>query len=483
MEVVVARIGRPHGIHGEVSVEVRTDDPEGRLAPGTTVRTDPAAAGPLTITDGRVHSGRLLLHFEGYDDRGGRRGAAQRAARRRRRPGRAARGPRRVLRPPAGRAGRAHRGRRAGRRARRGAAPARARTCSSSAGPTAPRCWCRSSPAIVPSVDLDAGRGRGRPAARPAPDVPDDDTERASDVRVDVVTIFPEYLAPLRLSLIGRAVEDGLLDLRVHDLRDWTSDRHRTVDDTPYGGGPGMLMRPEPWGEALDAVLGEPAAEQPSPRLLVPDAGRYAVHPGAGARARGRAVAGLRLRPLRGHRRAGARRGRRAAAGSPRSRLGDYVLNGGEVAVLAIVEAVARLLPGVIGNAESLVEESHADGLLEAPGYTKPADLARPRGAARCCCPATTPGSPAGGGTRRCGAPPTAGRTCWTRSTRPRWTAHDLAAAGRAGLGTRPTVDWPASPALWQTEPLRSRRERPRHREGAARTTDDRPHNSTPHRG
>ena len=137
-------------------------------------------------------------------------------------------------------------------------------------------------------------------------------------MRLDVVTIFPDYLAPLRLSLIGRAVEDGLIDLRVHDLRDWTSDRHRTVDDSPYGGGPGMLMRPEPWGDALDAVIGEPAAEQPSPRVLVPDARRYAVQPGDGARPRGRALAGLRLRALRGHRPAGARRGRRAAAGSPR---------------------------------------------------------------------------------------------------------------------------------------------------------------------
>ena len=86
-------------------------------------------------------------------------------------------------------------------------------------------------------------------------------------MRIDVITIFPDYLGPLQLSLIGRARADGLLDVRVHDLRDWTSDRHRTVDDTPYGGGPGMLMRPEPWGEALDAVA--PPGE-PQPRLVVP---------------------------------------------------------------------------------------------------------------------------------------------------------------------------------------------------------------------
>jgi tRNA (guanine37-N1)-methyltransferase len=187
-------------------------------------------------------------------------------------------------------------------------------------------------------------------------------------VRVDVVTIFPEYLAPLRLSLIGRAVDDGLLDLRVHDLRDWTSDRHRTVDDTPYGGGPGMLMRPEPWGEALDAVLGD----DPDVRVVVPTPGgapftQALAHELAGEQrlvfACGR-YEGLDHRVFD-------EAGRRARL--TEVSLGDYVLNGGEVAVLAIVEAVARLLPGVIGNADSLVDESHAGGLLEAPGYTKPA--------------------------------------------------------------------------------------------------------------
>jgi len=190
-------------------------------------------------------------------------------------------------------------------------------------------------------------------------------------VRVDVVTIFPEYLEPLRLSLIGRARSDGLLDVRVHDLRAWTTDRHRTVDDTPYGGGPGMLMRPEPWGAALDAVIGKPGAEQHPPRLLVPTPGGRPFTQGLAAElarepwlvfACGR-YEGIDTRVLED--------------ASTRARvdevsLGDYVVNGGEVAVLAMVEAVARLLPGVIGNAESLVEESHAAGLLEAPAYTKP---------------------------------------------------------------------------------------------------------------
>ncbi len=187
-------------------------------------------------------------------------------------------------------------------------------------------------------------------------------------MRVDVLTIFPDYLAPLDLSLIGRARRQGLLDLRVHDLREHTRDRHRTVDDTPYGGGAGMVMRPEPWGEALDAVVASGAGV---PHLLVPSpagerftqamARRLAGEPWL-AFACGR-YEGIDERVLE-----------EAADRMPVTpvSLGDYVLNGGEVAVLAVVEAVARLLPGVVGNAESLVEESHEDGLLEYPVYTKP---------------------------------------------------------------------------------------------------------------
>ncbi|MFI6819401.1 tRNA (guanosine(37)-N1)-methyltransferase TrmD [Micromonospora sp. NPDC050187] len=187
-------------------------------------------------------------------------------------------------------------------------------------------------------------------------------------MRVDVVSIFPEYLTPLDLSLIGRARARGVLRLAVHDLRTWTHDVHRTVDDTPYGGGPGMVMRPEPWGEALDALA---PAQAPPPRLLVPSP--------AGARftqamahelaaeehllfACGR-YEGIDQRVLE-----------HAATRMPVTEvsLGDYVLFGGEVAVLVILEAVTRLLPGVLGNAGSLDEESHAHGLLEAPVYTKP---------------------------------------------------------------------------------------------------------------
>lgn len=188
-------------------------------------------------------------------------------------------------------------------------------------------------------------------------------------MRIDVVTIFPEYLAPLNLSLIGRAREAGLLSVDVHDLRRWTSDVHRTVDDTPYGGGPGMIMRPEPWGRALDDLA---PPDAPPPRLVVPGpagvpltqtlAAELAAEPWL-LFACGR-YEGIDQRVLDD------------AAGRmtvTEISLGDVVLFGGEVAVLAVVEAVARLIPGVLGNADSLLEESHTGGLLEAPLYTKPA--------------------------------------------------------------------------------------------------------------
>lgn len=220
-------------------------------------------------------------------------------------------------------------------------------------------------------------------------------------MRIDVVSIFPEYLAPLELSLIGKARQDGILDVRVRDLRDFTTDRHRTVDDSPYGGGAGMVMKAEPWSQALAALVepaeagpdvSRPSEPQPDearpptfdtsarpstsdssarPTLLVPSpagevfdqalahelaaekhlifaCGRYE---GIDERVLDWAQDHFTVRPVS---------------------LGDYVLNGGEVAVLAMVEAIGRLLPGVVGNPESLVEESHADGLLEYPVYTKP---------------------------------------------------------------------------------------------------------------
>jgi tRNA (guanine37-N1)-methyltransferase len=188
------------------------------------------------------------------------------------------------------------------------------------------------------------------------------------DLTLDVITIFPDYLAPLRQSLLGKAIDRGQVVARVHDLRRWTDDVHRTVDDTPYGGGPGMVMRPEPWGRALDELVppdvaapvlivptptGSPFTQALARRLarrpwLVFACGRYE---GIDARVAEHAASRMEVLELS---------------------LGDYVLAGGEVAVLVVAEAISRLLPGVLGNATSALEDSFADGLLEAPAYTKP---------------------------------------------------------------------------------------------------------------
>ena len=190
-------------------------------------------------------------------------------------------------------------------------------------------------------------------------------------MRIDVVTIFPDYLAPLELSLPGKAREKGLIDIHVHDLRQWTHDRHRTVDDTPYGGGAGMVMRPEPWGEAFDALISSgPIAERPTVVFTTPSGQPFTQAVARELATRERIVfacgryEGIDQRVL----------DEVATRAEVREiSLGDYVLNGGEVAALAIIEAVVRLVPGFMGNAASLVEESHVDGLLEYPVYTKPA--------------------------------------------------------------------------------------------------------------
>jgi tRNA (guanine37-N1)-methyltransferase len=190
-------------------------------------------------------------------------------------------------------------------------------------------------------------------------------------MRIDVVTIFPGYLRALHEALLGKAIDRGLVEVAVHDLRDWTHDVHRAVDDAPYGGGPGMVMRPQVWGQALDAVCAPREGGGVPPRLVVPTpAGRlftqqvaqeYAALPWL-VFACGR-YEGIDQRVIDD-----------AARRMPVDEvsIGDYVLIGGEAAVLVIVEAVARLLPGVLGNPASALQDSHSDGLLEAPSYTRP---------------------------------------------------------------------------------------------------------------
>ncbi len=190
-------------------------------------------------------------------------------------------------------------------------------------------------------------------------------------MRLDVVTIFPDYLAPLRQSLLGKAIARGQVQLAVHDLRRWTDDVHHTVDDSPYGGGPGMVMLPEPWGRALDELTPGPQV----PRLIVPTP---AGAPFTQATAARLATEPWLLFACGRYEGIDARVVEHAAERMPVEEisLGDYVLAGGEVAVLVMAEAIGRLLPGVLGNAASAVDDSFAAGpagLLEAPAYTKPA--------------------------------------------------------------------------------------------------------------
>ncbi len=184
-------------------------------------------------------------------------------------------------------------------------------------------------------------------------------------MRIDAISIFPEFFSVLDISLLGKARESKLIEFNAHDLRKYTHDRHKTVDDTPYGGGAGMVMKPEPWGEAFDEILvGSPvvifttpagkqfnqeiAQELSSKQHLIFACGRYE---GIDQRVVDYAKTKAEVYELS---------------------IGDYVLNGGEVAAVAMIEAICRLIPGVIGNAESLADESHSDGLLEYPSYTKP---------------------------------------------------------------------------------------------------------------
>ena len=191
-------------------------------------------------------------------------------------------------------------------------------------------------------------------------------------MKIDVISIFPEYLEPLQLSLLGKAKSSGLVDIAVHDLRAQTSDNHNTVDDTPYGGGAGMVMLPEVWGKALDPLMVEetdlivltPAGKRFNQKMaqefadrshLIFACGRYE---GIDDRVRQYySQAQFSDKNIRVH----------------EVSIGDYVLGGGEVASMVMIEAITRLIPGVLGNPQSLAEESHNDeGYLEYPNFTKP---------------------------------------------------------------------------------------------------------------
>jgi tRNA (guanine37-N1)-methyltransferase len=191
-------------------------------------------------------------------------------------------------------------------------------------------------------------------------------------VKIDVISIFPEYLAPLNLSLLGKAQSSGIVEINVHNLRDFTNDNHNTVDDTPYGGGAGMVMLPEVWAQAIDSIIEDgaeiiiltPAGKRFNQKIaasfssstqLIFACGRYE---GIDDRIRQYySQPEFQARNIRVH----------------EASIGDYVLGGGEVAAMVMIEAITRLIPGVLGNPESLAEESHnSEGYLEYPNFTKP---------------------------------------------------------------------------------------------------------------
>lgn len=192
-------------------------------------------------------------------------------------------------------------------------------------------------------------------------------------MKITAITIFPEYFAPIKLSLIGKAIESKLIDFKTVDLREFTHDNHRTVDDTPYGGGAGMVMKPEPWGEAIDAEL-ESSEDVLDLIILTPSGTRFnqaiankLVDSKKLVFACGR-YEGIDARVAQHYEKVDGVRVHEVS-------IGDYVLNGGEVAALVIIEAITRLIPGVIGNPESLLEESHNEiGEVEYPVYTKPSN-------------------------------------------------------------------------------------------------------------
>jgi tRNA (guanine37-N1)-methyltransferase len=184
-------------------------------------------------------------------------------------------------------------------------------------------------------------------------------------VRIDILTIFPGmFESPLRESLLGRAIERGIVDIRVHDIRDATTDKHRQVDDEPYGGGPGMVMKPEPIFSAVESL-----AEGAKRVLLLSPAGRRLEQAWV------RELAAEPWLVLVCGRYEGV--DERVALGLPAEEVsvGDYVLSGGEVPALVVVEAVTRLVPGVIGKEESHEQDSFQDGLLDHPHYTRPAEF------------------------------------------------------------------------------------------------------------
>ena len=443
MQLTVARIGRAHGLRGEVALDLRTDNPEDRFGVGAVLATEPAARGPLTVVSTRTQQDRWYVTFAQITDRT----TAE-----------AMRGTELVVEEDtsdeddawyphelAGLRAEHVDGTRA-RRDRRPRAPAGARH----AGPARARRRAHA----VPFVQGDrAGRRRRRRSRRARParwparlrrgeprGLRGDRAGTTTDVRIDVVSIFPEYLAPLELSLVGKARTTGLLDLRVHDLRDWTTDRHRTVDDTPFGGGAGMVMRPDVWGTALDELLDDRRAPAGA------DAVGGAVHAAHRRGARRREPPGAGLRSVRGDRRPRGRALPRARV--TRHRVLDRRLRAQRRRGRGARRRRGRRAPAA--RASSATPSRWSRSPTGRPGCSStPSTPSRPPGPGwrcpRCCCPGTTRGSRGGAGTPRCER---------TAARRP-----DLVAAlpRRRARHARPRACWRRSAGCRSTDGSRER--------------------------
>jgi tRNA (guanine37-N1)-methyltransferase len=189
------------------------------------------------------------------------------------------------------------------------------------------------------------------------------------DVRIDVVTIFPEvFPGPLGVGVLGRARERGLVDLAVWDLRDFTADRHRSVDDIPYGGGVGMVMKAEPFVKAVDAIRAAHAGEAATVVLTTPQGARF-------SQAKAQALAARAHLVVLCGRYEGVDERVVELLGADEISIGDYVLSGGELAAMVIIEAAVRLVPGAVGDAASVAQDSFSEGMLDYPQYTRPASF------------------------------------------------------------------------------------------------------------
>jgi tRNA (guanine37-N1)-methyltransferase len=196
-------------------------------------------------------------------------------------------------------------------------------------------------------------------------------------LQIDLISIFPDYLTPLKLSLLGKAQDKGIVSINIHDLREQTNDVHHSVDDTPYGGGAGMVMSAEPWGHAIDAITNE--TDMVDLIILTPAGKKFDQQMAAQFSKKSHLVFACgRYEGIDA--RVGEFYGAKSNFKVHEVSIGDYVLGGGEVAAMVIIEATARLIPGVLGNPDSLKEESHSitgnDDLLlvEYPNYTKPSN-------------------------------------------------------------------------------------------------------------